>query len=61
MTSGRFASASTVLRGVSANCKMVELLWWRRWETRRQTEKTNLGLHLQKKLIYSTIEQRNNV
>ena len=47
-------SASTVLRGVSANRRMVEILWPRR-ETRRQTEKTNLDLYLRKKLIYSTI------
>ena len=46
-------SASTVLRGVRANRKMVEILWHRR-ETRRQTEKTNLGLYLREKLIYST-------
>ena len=53
MTSGRFASASTVLRGVRANRKMAEILWPRR-ETRRPTEKTNLGLYLREKLIYST-------
>ena len=46
-------SASTVLRGVRANRKMVEILWHRR-ETRRQTEKTNLGLYSREKLIYST-------
>jgi len=38
---------------VRANRKMAEILWPRR-ETRRQTEKTNLGLYLREKLIYST-------
>ncbi len=37
-------SASTVLRGVSDNREMVEILWHRR-ETRRQTEKTNIDLN----------------
>jgi hypothetical protein len=46
-------SASTVLRGVSDNRHMVEILWHRR-ETRRQTEKTNLDLYSRKRLIYST-------
>ena len=39
------------------NCEIVETVWRRR-ETKRQTEKTNLGLYLWEKLIYSTIEQR---
>jgi hypothetical protein len=46
-------SASTVLRGVSDNRHMVEILWHRR-ETWRQTEKTNLDLYSRKRLIYST-------
>ncbi len=46
------SSASTVLRGVSDNREMVEILWHRR-ETRRQTEKTNIDLYLREKLIYS--------
>jgi hypothetical protein len=47
------SSASTVLGGPGDNWCMVEI-WWRRRETRRQTENTNFDLQHQKELGYST-------